>query len=192
MKDNPKTSDKNYGAFGDGKSKITYPQTAPPEASENSYASTLNDLTELWARKNLDIEIGIANAERPTYTEEERKIQLWSLHTPSKRKFGLYVIRATMDNSHITVPELVQSGVAERQTILAYIKECEEAGWIKVCRDEKQNKIRSTSLFTEAYLTYCNWLTNTYYNAELREILGSIRLITRLRDAGSSVMSDDT
>jgi len=157
-----------------------------------NYDATLNDLTELWARKNIDIEIGIINAERPTETKEERQIQLWSLHTPSKRKFGLYVVRATMDNCHITVPELVQSGVAERQTILAHIKECEEAGWIKVCREEKQNKISSTSLFTEAYLTYCNWLTNTYYNAELREILGSIRLITRLRDAGSSVMSDDT
>jgi len=157
-----------------------------------NYDATLNHLTELWARKNIDTEIAIMNAERPTETLEERKIQLWSLHTPSKRKFGLYVVRATMDNCHITVPELVQSGVAERQTILAYIKECEEAGWIKVCREEKQNKISSTSLFTEAYLTYCTWLADTYYTVELREILNSIRLIARLKDAGSSVMSDDT
>jgi|9_EtaG_2_1085328.scaffolds.fasta_scaffold33379_2 hypothetical protein len=157
-----------------------------------NYDATLNDLVELWARKNIDIEIGIMNAERPTETNNERQIQLWSLQTPSKRKFGLYVIRATMDNCHITVSELVASGVAERQTILGYLKECEDAGWIKVCREEKQNKITSTALFTKAYLTYCTWLTDTYYTSELQEILGSIRLIARLKDVGSSVTSDDT
>jgi len=29
-----KINNKNYGAFGDGKSRFTYPQTAPPKISE--------------------------------------------------------------------------------------------------------------------------------------------------------------
>ena len=46
---------KNYGAFGDGKSRFTYPQTAPPEASENFIAAQA--LRKEYARKLLMFEL---------------------------------------------------------------------------------------------------------------------------------------
>lgn len=46
-----------------------------------NYDATLNDLVELWSRKNIDIEIGILNGERPTETEAERTIKDWVLQT---------------------------------------------------------------------------------------------------------------
>lgn len=157
-----------------------------------NYDATLNDLVELWARKNIDIEIGILNGERPTETEAERTIKNWALQTPAKRKFALNIIRATMDNCHVTVPELVTLGVASRQNIMPMAKEAEDAGWIKICRKNQTNKITANPVFVKAYLVYCTWLADTYYTVELREILNSIRLLGRLKDAGSSVTQHDT
>jgi len=157
-----------------------------------NYDATLNDLTELWARKNIDIELDIMNGERPVESHEEKKIKEWVLQTPSKRKFANNVIRATMDNCHVTIQELVTLHVASRQNIMPMAKEAEDAGWIKICRKNQTNEITATPIFVESYITYCRWLADTYYTVELREILNSIRLLGRLKDAGSSVTQHDT
>tara|TARA_R100000654_G_C2606709_1_gene115979 strand:+ start:57 stop:542 length:486 start_codon:yes stop_codon:yes gene_type:complete len=146
-----------------------------------NYDDTLSDLTLLWARRNIELEIDILDGTRPTETEEERQIKEWVLQTPSKRKFGLRIIRATMDNSKVTIPELVKQSVASRISILEFVKECEDAGWITVCRDGKLNEISATPLFIKAYLNYCTWLAETYYTQELREILVSMRLLAHLK-----------
>lgn len=179
-----KINEKNYGAFGDGKLRFTYPQTAPPE--------TLANLKTLFARNNIEIEIAIMQGEREVKTKEQKTIKDWVLHTPSKRKFTLHIIRATMDNCHMTVPELVTLGVAERQTILGYIKECEDAGWIKVCREENKNKITANPILIGGYVDYSEWLLDTYYTAELSYLVSTIKYLTSLNDAASSVTSHDT
>jgi len=157
-----------------------------------NYDDTLSDLNLLWCRKNIDIEIDIVNGARPVESHEEKKIKEWVLQTPSKRKFALNVIRATMDNCHVTVKELVALHVASRQNIMPMAKEAEEAGWIKICRKNQTNKISANPIFVKAYITYCSWLANTYYTVELREILNSIRLLGRLKESRSSVTQHDT
>ncbi len=167
------------GAFGEGASKINFAQIAPPE--------TLSNLKTLFARNNIEIEIAIMQGEREVKTKEQKTIKDWVLATPSKRKFTLHIIRATMDNCHMTVPELVTLGVAERQTILGYIKECEDAGWIKVCREENKNKITANPILIGGYVDYSEWLLDTYYTAELLYLVSTIRYLTSLKDAASSV-----
>ena len=146
-----------------------------------NYDDTLSDLTLLWARRNIELEIDILDGIRQTKTEEEKKIKDWVMHTRSKRKFALRMVRATMNNSKVTIPELVKQSVASRITILEFVKECEDAGWITVCRDGKLNEISATPLFVKAYLNYCTWVTETYYTQELREILVSMQLLARLK-----------
>ncbi len=152
-----------------------------------NYDDTLSDLNLLWARRNIDIEIDILDGTRPTEIEEEKKIKEWVLHSPSKRKFALRIIRATMDNSKVTIPELVKQSVASRISILEFVKECEDAGWITVCRAGKINEISAKPLLISAYLNYCTWLTETYYTQELREILVSMRLLAHLKNGNLSV-----
>jgi len=147
--------------------------------SEKKYAPALTDLRAMWVRKNIDIELGIMNGERPT-DNIHTEIKNWGLSTPSKRKFLLNIIRATLDNCHITVPELVTLGVAERQTILGYIKECEDAGWIKVCREENKNKITATAILLKHYGDYCAWLVGAYYTSNMLHITHGISVLKHL------------
>ena len=71
MIDNPKTSDKNFGTFGDGKSKITYPQTAPPEAMTTT-------LRKEYARRLLMYELHMSEAKtenKAVECEKKKKLE---------------------------------------------------------------------------------------------------------------------
>jgi hypothetical protein len=152
----------------------------------------ISDLTKTWAKKNLEIEIGIIMGERKTYDQQEEELKNWVLSTVEKRKFYLHLIRASMDNCPVTVQELVNLGVASRQSIEGFVKECEEADWISVCRIEKERKITAKPNLIDLYVKYCGWLADTYYTAEMSYLTSSIKYLKSLNDDHECVNLVDT
>lgn len=140
-----------------------------------------NDLAILYARENLEIEIDIIMGDRETPTKEAEALKNWVLSTVEKRKFLLHVIRASMDNCHVTVQELVNKGVASRQAVMGFVKECEIANWVSVCRSKKEHKITAKPYVVDNYVLYSSWLAATYYTTELNDLTSSMRYLKTLK-----------
>lgn len=141
-----------------------------------------NDLAILYGRKNLEIEIDIIMGERETSSKVDEEFKNYVLSTVEKRKFMLHLIRASMDNCHVTVQELVNKAVASRQAIEGFVKECEEAKWIFVCRDKKVRKLSASPNVVDLYVNYSTWLADTYYTTDLTDLATSMRYLKTLEN----------
>ena len=117
-------------------------------------AETKEALIKSWAKQNLNVEIAIAEGSRVIHDPEERKIAQYSLSSANRRKFFMYVIRATFENTGITVSELTKLLGISRNSVETMVKQCSEAGWVNIERCEKNHK----------HLTACDNLLNTYNN----------------------------
>ncbi len=139
-----------------------------------------SDLTKSWAKKNLEIEIDIIMGQRKTHSDLERKIKEWTLGTVEKRKFYLHLVHATMNNRQLSVQELVNLVVVSKTSIEGFVKECEQANWIEVCRKKGKRKITVKPIVVELYVKYCDWLADTYYTAELSYLTSSMKYLKSL------------
>jgi len=151
-----------------------------------------NKLSELWAKKNLEIEIDIIMGERETHSDLERKIKNWTLGTVEKRKFYLHLVHATMNNRKLSVQEIVNLVAVSKTSIEGFVKECEKANWIVVCREEKVRKITVKPILVELYVKYCDWLAETYFTAELSYLTSSMKYLKSLDNDHKCVNLVDT
>ncbi len=160
---------------------------------ENCCVDNVKDeLAKSWAKKNLEIEIGIIMGDRETSSNEEKKIKEYVLSSVKKRKFHCLLIQAAMYNRTVTVRELVNKGVASRESVEGFIKECEDANWISVSRIKGQRRITAKPILVDLYVKYCTWLADTYYSAELSYLTSSMKYLKSLNDDHECVNLVDT
>jgi len=144
-------------------------------------ASTKSALKNEWMRKQLSIEIKTAEGSRYVDNVEKRKIKEYSLSSQNRRKFLMYCIRAHLENDYLLVSDLIKSVGISRAGAETMIKECEEANWIKIKRNYRnQRKIQASDITVETYEDYCNWLWKIINEADMRSLSGSINEIEKL------------
>lgn len=143
--------------------------------------STKSALKNEWMRKQLNIEIKTAEGGRYVDNVEKRKIKEYSLSSQNRRKFLMYCIRAYLENDYLLVSDLIKSVGISRAGAETMIKECEEANWIKIKRNYRnQRKIQASDITVETYEDYCNWLWKIINEADMRSLSGSINEIEKL------------
>ena len=98
----------------------------------------------------------------------------------------MYIIRATYEDTPLTVSQLVKLLGCSRQAIETMIKECNEARWVKVDRDEKGLRfLTARKILINSYENYTDWLWSVYDKLELRKL--SIHISQMQSDLDKSV-----
>ena len=98
----------------------------------------------------------------------------------------MYIIRATYEDTPLTVSQLVKLLGCSRQAIETMIKECNEAKWIKVDRDKKGlRSLSANKVLINSYENYTDWLWSVYDKLELRNL--SIHISQMQSDLDKSV-----
>ena len=98
----------------------------------------------------------------------------------------MYIIRATYEDTHLTVSQLVKLLGCSRQALETMIKECNEAKWIKVDRNEKSLRfLTANKILINSYENYTDWLWSVYDQLELRNL--SIHISQMQSDLDKSV-----
>ena len=83
----------------------------------------------------------------------------------------MYIIRATYEDTPLTVSQLVKLLGCSRQAIETMIKECNEAKWVKVDRDKKGlRSLSANKVLINSYENYTDWLWSVYDQLELRNL----------------------
>ena len=139
-----------------------------------------------WTKRNLEVEIKIAEGGRITFSTEERKIKEYSISSINRRRFLMYIIRATYEDTSLTVTQLVKLLGCSRQAIETMIIDCADAKWIKV--EKSQRNLRSLTankILIESYEKYTDWLWSVYDSLELRNL--SIHISQLQKDLDKSV-----
>ena len=85
---------------------------------------TLAHYRREWTKRNLEVEIKIAEGGRITFSTEERKIKEYSISSINRRRFLMYIIRATYEDRSLTVTQLVKLLGCSRQAIETMIIDC--------------------------------------------------------------------
>jgi len=151
---------KNYGAFGDGKSRFTYPQTAPPEASENFIAAQA--LRKEYARKLLmfELEMNKANKkDRDVGCKIKKEIRKYSMSSTNRRNFIMHCCLATLNKKCISVPETKHLLGMSRQGMTDMVNECFEAEWILLDKDEAGfRRVKATPITLECWMDYADYV----------------------------------
>ena len=154
------------------------------KVNRKELASTKNALKNEWMRKPLNIEIKTAEGSRYVDNFKKRKIKEYSLSSQNRRKFLMYCIRAQLENDYLLVSDLIKLIGISRAGAETMIKECEEANWIKIKRNKRnQRKIQACDITVETYEEYCNWLWEIINKSEMRSLSGSINEIEKLERA---------
>ena len=73
------------------------------ETNIQGMKDTLEYYKREWTKKNLEVEIKIAEGGRITFSTEERQIKEYSLSSTNRRRFLMYIIRATYEDTSLTV-----------------------------------------------------------------------------------------
>ena len=147
---------------------------------------TLAHYRREWTKRNLEVEIKIAEGGRLTFSTEERKIKEYSISSINRRRFLMYIIRATYEDTSLTVTQLVKLLGCSRQAIETMIIDCADAKWIKV--EKSQRNLRSLTankILIESYEKYTDWLWSVYDSLELRNL--SIHISQLQKDLDKSV-----
>lgn len=156
------------------------------ETNIQGMKDTLEYYKREWTKKNLEVEIKIAEGGRITFSTEERQIKEYSLSSTNRRRFLMYIIRATYEDTPLTVSQLVKLLGCSRQAIETMIKECNEAKWIKVDRDQKGlRSLIANKILINSYENYTDWLWSVYDKLELRNL--SIHISQMQSDLDKSV-----
>ena len=149
-------------------------------------ASTKNALKNEWMRKQLNIEIKIVEGSRYIDNVTKRKIKEYSLSSQNRRKFLMYCIRAQLESNYLLVSDLIKLIGISRAGAETMIKECEEANWIKIKRENgNRRKIQAADITVETYADYCSWLWGIINESDLRGLSTSINEIEKLEQTFS-------
>ena len=147
---------------------------------------TLAHYRREWTKRNLEVEIKIAEGGRITFSTEERKIKEYSISSINRRRFLMYIIRATYEDTSLTVTQLVKLLGCSRQAIETMIIDCADAKWIKVEKSERNlRSLSANKILIESYEKYTDWLWSVYDNLELRNL--SIHISQLQKDLDNSV-----
>ena len=144
-------------------------------------ASTKTALKNEWMRKQLNIEIKTVEGSRYIDNVTKRKIKEYSLSSQKRRNFLMYCIRAQLENDYLLVSDLIKLTGISRAGAETMIKECEEADWITIKRDNgNRRKIQASDITVETYAEYCDWLWKIIDDSNMRHISASISEVKKL------------
>ena len=156
------------------------------ETNIQGMKDTLAHYKREWTRRNLEVEIKIAEGGRITFSTEERKIKEYSISSINRRRFLMYIIRATYEDTSLTVTQLVKLLGCSRQAIETMIIDCADARWIKVEKSERNlRSLSANKILIESYEKYTDWLWSVYDSLELRNL--SIHISQLQKDLAKSV-----
>ena len=156
------------------------------ETNIQGMKDTLAHYRREWTKRNLEVEIKIAEGGRITFSTEERKIKEYSISSINRRRFLMYIIRATYEDTSLTVTQLVKLLGCSRQAIETMIIDCADAKWIKVEKSERNlRSLSANKILIESYEKYTDWLWSVYDNLELRNL--SIHISQLQKDLDNSV-----
>ena len=156
------------------------------ETNIQGMKDTLAHYRREWTKRNLEVEIKIAEGGRITFSTEERKIKEYSISSINRRRFLMYIIRATYEDTSLTVTQLVKLLGCSRQAIETMIIDCADAKWIKVEKSERNLRFLSANkILIESYEKYTDWLWAVYDSLELRNL--SIHISQLQKDLDKSV-----
>ena len=142
---------------------------------------TKKALKNEWMRKQLNIEIQTAEGSRYVDNVTKRRIKEYSLSSQNRRKFLMYCIRAQLESDYLLVSDLIKLIGISRAGAETMIKECEEANWIKIKRDNgNRRKIQASDITVETYADYCDWLWRIINKSDMRNLSASINEIEKL------------
>ena len=134
-----------------------------------------------WAKKNISIEIAISEGSRVMHDPNERKIVRYSLSSSNRRKFFMHIIRSTYENNAITVTELTKLLGITRNSVETMVKQCSEAGWVKVYRCSKKHKhLTACDNLLNCYENYSYWLWQQVHTSGLRDLSSKIGQIDNM------------
>ena len=149
-------------------------------------ASTKDALKNEWMRKQLNIEIKTVEGSRFIDNVTKRKIKEYSLSSQNRRKFLMYCIRAKLEGDYLLVTDLLRLVGISRAAAETMIKECEEANWINIKRDNaNRREIQAADITVETYADYCDWLWGIINKSEMRSLSASINEIEKLEQTFS-------
>lgn len=179
----------NYGAYGDGKTRITYPQTASPKSKPNiSLHDTSEALQEQWMLRNLNVEIAISEGNRIIHDKVLRKIQLYSISSSNRRRFLMYLIRATGEKDTLTVTQATQYLGIARNSVETMVTECNENNWLTIKRCKKKHKhLTANDNLMDCYRGYSRWLWKQVNETGLRSLSEKMQ---KLEEIKSEVLND--
>ena len=133
-------------------------------------AETKEALTDNWCKQNISVEIAIAEGSRVIHDLDERTIMHYSISSTNRRRFMMYVLRATFEDTNIKVSELTKLLGITRNSVETMVKQCSEAGWISVERCSKNHKhLTACNNLLNCYRNYCKWLYNQVHLTGLRD-----------------------
>ena len=156
------------------------------ETNIQGMKDTLAHYRREWTKRNLEVEIKIAEGGRITFSTEERKIKEYSISSTNRRRFLMYIIRATYEDTSLTVTQLVKLLGCSRQAIETMIIDCADAKWIKVEKSERNlRSLTANKILIESYEKYTDWLWSVYDSLELRNL--SIHISQLQKDLDKSV-----
>ena len=156
------------------------------ETNIQGMKDTLAHYRREWTKRNLEVEIKIAEGGRITFSTEERKIKEYSISSINRRRFLMYIIRATYEDTSLTVTQLVKLLGCSRQAIETMIIDCADAKWIKVDKSERNlRSLTANKILIESYEKYTDWLWSVYDSLELRNL--SIHISQLQKDLDKSV-----
>ena len=156
------------------------------ETNIQGMKDTLAHYRREWTKRNLEVEIKIAEGGRITFSTEERKIKEYSISSINRRRFLMYIIRATYEDTSLTVTQLVKLLGCSRQAIETMIIDCADAKWIKVEKSERNLRfLTANKILIESYEKYTDWLWSVYDSLELRNL--SIHISQLQKDLDKSV-----
>ena len=156
------------------------------ETNIQGMKDTLAHYRREWTKRNLEVEIKIAEGGRITFSTEERKIKEYSISSINRRRFLMYIIRATYEDTSLTVTQLVKLLGCSRQAIETMIIDCADAKWIKVEKSERNlRSLTANKILIESYEKYTDWLWSVYDSLELRNL--SIHISQLQKDLEKSV-----
>ena len=149
-------------------------------------ASTKDVLKKEWMRKQLNIEIKTVEGSRYVDNVTKRRIKEYSLSSQNRRKFLMYCIRAQLENDYLLVTDLIKLVGVSRAAAETMIKECEDADWIVIKRDNgNRRRIQAAEITVETYADYCDWLWRLINESDRRSLSASINEIEKLEQTFS-------
>ena len=93
----------------------------------------------------------------------------------------MYCIRAQLENDYLLVSDLIRLIGISRAGAETMIKECDEASWITIKRDNgNRRKIQASDITVETYAEYCDWLWKIIDESNMRHISASISEVEKL------------
>ena len=111
----------------------------------------------------------------------KRKIKEYSLSSQKRRSFLMYCIRAKLENDYLLVSDLIKLIGISRAGAETMIRECEEAEWITIKRENgTRRKIQASDITVETYADYCDWLWGIINKSDMRSLSASINEIEKL------------